>query len=58
MANGDDPSAELDLDTLDMTAMTPQRFARIVREAPPGRTAEVMAGPHRRRILDELFGPI
>jgi hypothetical protein len=46
---------ELDFDALDMTAVTPERFARIVKDAPPGATAAVMAGPHRRRILDELF---
>jgi hypothetical protein len=46
---------ELDLDALDLTAVTPERFARIVRDAPPERTAAVMAGPHRRRVLDEVF---
>ncbi len=55
MANADDLTAALDLDTLDMSGITPERFARIVRSTPPERTAAVMAGPHRRRILDELF---
>lgn len=56
MTTGEDVTAGLDLDALDMSAITPESFARIVKATPPERTAEVMAGPHRRRILDELFG--
>ncbi len=55
MANGNDPTPELDIGTLDLSAVEPREFARIVHATPAARTAEVMAGPHRRRVLDELF---
>ena len=43
------------LAALDFSAVTPQQFARIVRAVPGRVAAEFMAGPHRRRVLDELF---
>lgn len=55
MATGDESTAALDLGTLDLSTVDPQEFARIVRTTPIARTTEVMAGPHRRRVLDELF---
>ncbi len=57
-AGPDRPEPEpgrLELDGLYLPSVTPERFARIVRATPRGRAAEVMAGPHRRRILEELF---
>ena len=35
--------------------LAPAQFARIVRAVPGRVAAEFMAGPHRRRVLDELF---
>lgn len=55
MATGDRLAFGLDLATLDLGAVEPAEFARIVRALPARRTAEFMAGPHRRRVLDELF---
>ncbi|MGW7002208.1 SCP2 sterol-binding domain-containing protein [Streptomyces sp. NPDC054933] len=53
MATSDD--LDLDSGTLDLRSVEPGEFARIIRDTPARRTAEVMAGPHRRRVLDELF---
>lgn len=51
MAFSDTP----DLTALDFSRVSPQEFARIVRQVPARAAAEFMAGPHRRRVLDELF---
>ncbi|MCQ4084639.1 SCP2 sterol-binding domain-containing protein [Streptomyces sp. RB6PN25] len=51
----DEREPELDLDALDLGAVEPREFARIVKRTPPRKAAEVMTGPHRRRVLDELF---
>jgi hypothetical protein len=40
---------------LDFSAVTPTEFRRIVKETPAREAAEFMAGPYRRRVLDELF---
>lgn len=55
MATGEDPALGPDLDTLELGSVAPEEFARIVRATPARETAELMAGPHRGRVLDELF---
>ncbi|MFG1810283.1 SCP2 sterol-binding domain-containing protein [Streptomyces sp. NPDC049040] len=47
---------DLDLETLDFGSVEPQEFARIVKGMPTRRIAELMSGPQRRRVLDEVFG--
>lgn len=47
---------DLDLDALDFGAVEPDEFARIVKALPVKRIAELMDGPQRRRVLDEVFG--
>ena len=47
---------ELDLETLDFASVEPDDFARIVKAMPGKRIAELMSGPQRRRVLDEVFG--
>lgn len=51
------PERDLDvqLDAMDLGAVEPREFARIVKRTPARKAAEVMAGPHRGRVLDELF---
>jgi predicted lipid carrier protein YhbT len=56
MATSDDLDlGTIDIGTLDLRSVESADFARIVRDTPARRTAEVMSGPHRRRVLDELF---
>lgn len=47
---------DLDLGTLDFGSVEPKDFARIVKGLPARRIAELMSGPQRRRVLDEVFG--
>jgi hypothetical protein len=47
---------DLDLEALDFGSVEPVEFARIVKSLPAARIAELMAGPQRRRVLDEVFG--
>jgi hypothetical protein len=47
---------DLDLETMDFGAVEPREFARIVKRLSTGRIAELMVGPQRRRVLDEVFG--
>ena len=47
---------DLDLETLDFGSVEPNAFARIVKGLPAPRIAELMSGPQRRRVLDEVFG--
>jgi predicted lipid carrier protein YhbT len=47
---------DLDLETLDFGSVGPAEFARIVKGMPTGKIAELMSGPQRRRVLDEVFG--
>jgi putative sterol carrier protein len=47
---------DLDLETLDFGSVEPNEFARIVKGLNARRMAEFMAGPQRRRVLDEVFG--
>ena len=46
---------DLDLETLDFGSVQPAEFARIVKALPTRRIAELMGGPQRRRVLDEVF---
>lgn len=46
---------DIDLELLDFGSVDPKEFARIVRDLPARRIAEFMAGPQRRRVLDEVF---
>lgn len=46
---------DLDLDALDFGSVEPKEFARIVKELPVRRIAELMSGPQRGRVLDEVF---
>jgi predicted lipid carrier protein YhbT len=46
---------DLDLNSLDFGAVEPEEFAKIVKDVPAARIAEFMAGPQRRRVLDEVF---
>jgi predicted lipid carrier protein YhbT len=47
---------DLDLETLDFGSVDPNEFARIVKGLSARRLAELMEGPQRRRVLDEVFG--
>ncbi|MEE4542723.1 SCP2 sterol-binding domain-containing protein [Streptomyces sp. V4-01] len=47
---------DLDLETLDFGTVEPNEFARIVKGLSARRIAELMSGPQRRRVLDEVFG--
>jgi putative sterol carrier protein len=38
-----------------LAAVEPKEFARLVKSTPDGTIAEVMAGPDRNKILDEVF---
>ncbi len=49
-------TAALEDGGLDLAGVAPEEFARMVRDMPPAEAAAFMAGPHRRRVLDELFG--
>ena len=49
-------SDDLDLATLDFGSVGPRDFARIVKDLPTARIAELMSGTQRRRVLDEVFG--
>lgn len=55
MTTSADLSAALEDGSLDLAAVAPAEFARIVKGVPPREAAVFMAGPHRRRVLDELF---
>jgi putative sterol carrier protein len=46
----------LDLSTVDFGGMTPDEFARMVKQASHGELETAMRGPHRRAVLDEVFG--
>ncbi|MBO0829923.1 MAG: SCP2 sterol-binding domain-containing protein [Streptosporangiales bacterium] len=47
--------ATIDVDQLDMRALSPEDFARLVKDASKADLAEVMAGEHRTRVLDAVF---
>ncbi len=47
--------AALDIEKLDVGALTPQEFAQLVAQTPKREMAELMAGEHRRKVLDEVF---
>jgi predicted lipid carrier protein YhbT len=46
---------DLDLESLDFGSVEPKEFARIVKALPTRRIAELMGGPQRGRVLDEVF---
>ncbi|GIL31500.1 SCP2 sterol-binding domain-containing protein [Actinocatenispora comari] len=46
----------LDLSTVDFSGLTPDEFARMVKQASKGELEAAMSGPHRRAVLDEVFG--
>lgn len=46
----------LDLDGLDFGEVSPEEFARIVKSAPGKQITELMRGPDRQRVLDEVLG--
>lgn len=46
---------DIDLEHLDFGTVEPKEFARIVKDLPGPRLADFMAGPQRRRVLDEVF---
>jgi predicted lipid carrier protein YhbT len=46
---------ELDLDNLDFAAISPQDFALLVKNTPKRTLDEIVAGPARQRILQEVF---
>ena len=45
-----------DFNAESLAAVEPQAFARLVKSTPDAMMAEVMAGPDRSKILDEVFG--
>jgi putative sterol carrier protein len=45
-----------DHDLSDIASIEPAEFAQLVKSTPDGKLAEVMAGAHRKTILDEIFG--
>jgi hypothetical protein len=47
---------ELDLETADLSAFTPEEFARIVKGLSKRELAALAAGPARARIVAEVFG--
>lgn len=46
---------DIDLSNADLTAVTPQEFAEIIKSAGSKDIAEALAGPERSEILDEVF---
>jgi putative sterol carrier protein len=42
--------------TLDTSAVDPEDFAKLIAGAPDEMIAEIVNGPHRKQVLDELFG--
>jgi putative sterol carrier protein len=42
--------------TLDTNAVDPEDFAKLIAGAPDEMIAEIINGPYRKRVLDELFG--
>lgn len=47
---------ELDLETADLSAFTPQEFASLVKALSRKELAAIASGPARGRIVDEIFG--
>lgn len=47
---------DLDIARLDLASLTPQDFAGLVKQTSKQQLAHVLAGEHRGRVLDEIFG--
>jgi putative sterol carrier protein len=45
----------IDVDQLDMRALSPEDFARLVKDASKADLADVMSGGHRTQVLDAVF---
>ena len=43
------------MDLSDFASVDPQQFAELVRSAPKSQLTEIMEGPDRSRVLDEIF---
>jgi putative sterol carrier protein len=43
-------------DPADFASVDPQRFAELVKATPKAEIEAALAGPHRGKILDEIFG--
>lgn len=48
--------SEIDPTRLDLSELGPGDFARLVRDVPTEELDELMSGPMRRAVLDEIFG--
>ena len=44
------------MDLSDFASVDPQHFAELVRSAPKSQLTEIMEGPDRPRVLEEIFG--
>ena len=42
--------------TFDFASVGPERFAELVKSMPRAQLTEIMGGPDRARVLDEIFG--
>lgn len=47
--------ATIDVDQLDVRALSPEDFARLVKDASKSDLAEVMSDEHRTQVLDAIF---
>ena len=47
--------ATIDVEQLDMRALSPEDFARLVKDASKSDLTELMSGEHRTRVLDAVF---
>lgn len=45
-----------DFDLADFASLDPQQLAKLVKSTPDSKIKEVLAGDHRGRVLDEIFG--
>src|SRR5258708_37865273 len=43
------------MDLSDFASVDPQQFAELVRSAPKSQLTEIMEGPDRSRVLEEIF---
>lgn len=47
--------ATIDVERIDMRALSPEDFARLVKDASRSDLVELMSGDHRTRVLDAIF---
>ena len=45
-----------DLGSADLSSLTPQEFAQLVKRTPDAQLVDDLAGPNRTKILDAIFG--